>query len=152
MGIAPLGRKPHACCLLSSRCRKVTCVSCPATYLLCKYSQAHPLCQMLVSQPSSVCARGANNQHRKWLPKSQLFLVFHLLPVSHSLAPYALWNSHWYLVFRYHAYDLGVASGHDLVNTAFWALFCRSSSFSSRAREFEPVIIQLACSLDTPRS
>lgn len=109
-------------------------------------SSARPVRQMLVSKPSNVCAQWAYSQHRKQLLKSLPFLVSHLWPASHSSATYALWNSHWYLVCRYHVYDLSFASGHGLVNRASWALFCRSSSFSSRAREVEPIIIQLKLS------
>lgn len=106
----------------------------------------HPVCQMLVSKPSSVCAQWAYSQHKRQLLKSLPFLIFHLWLVSHSWATYALWNSHWYLVFRYQVYDLCFASGHDLASRAIWALFCRSSNFSFTAREVEPTIIQLGLS------
>lgn len=113
----------------------------PRTYST-NMSCTAPVCSILLRKPSSVCVRGAHTRQEAAM-EAPAFPCLPPLTCFLLMNPHALWNIHWYLVFRYHAFDLCSAFGWDLVYKAFWAWPWSSPNFSSRAAELEPMITQL---------
>lgn len=136
MNIFPLGRTLYASCPLNNRYREAS-----HNYKLSGYIFTLQIFLELFLCARIVSSHGAHSQARRQLLKGLPCLVSHLPPVSHSWSLPALWNHHCYLVFRYHAYDLCSASGCELVCRKFQDPSWRGSNFSSRATEFEPMVI-----------